>query len=107
MKSTNRPSTAIRKGAVGAPVADRGHFITIEGIEGAEADPEVIVFHAGTGEVEGRLVTAGGRVVAVTARGPSLVEARDRAYRAAEHIQFEGAYMRRDIGAKGLQHVKG
>ena len=73
----------------------------IEGVEEAEAlGAEVL--HAGTAlDAEGRLVTAGGRVLAVAARGADVEAARERAYRAAERVRFEGRQMRRDI-ALGL-----
>lgn len=70
----------------------------IEGIAEAEAMPGVVVFHAGTRTENGRLLTAGGRVLSVTATGGSLGEAIDRAYRAAERIHFRGAHRRSDIG---------
>jgi len=73
--------------------------IEITGIEDAETDPDVTVFHAGTKlEKDGTLVTAGGRVLGVTALGNSLAEARDKANAACEKIKFEGAFFRRDIG---------
>lgn len=75
----------------------------IDGIAEAEADPEVIVFHAGTARRDDELVTAGGRVLGVTALGATLKEARERAYRACEKIRFEGMQYRRDIG----HHVLG
>jgi phosphoribosylamine--glycine ligase len=63
---------------------------------------EVIAFHAGTRrDGEGRLVTAGGRVVGVTARGKDLHEARARAYGAIDNINFPGMQYRRDIGMRG------
>jgi len=74
----------------------------ITGIEEAEALPGVTVFHAGTQEVEGELVTSGGRVLGVTALGADLRAAQARAYEAVAKIHFEGAIFRRDIGAKGL-----
>jgi phosphoribosylamine--glycine ligase len=75
----------------------------IEGIEEAEAEPDVTVFHAGTARDEsGQLVTAGGRVLGVTARGEDLEAALEKAYHAADRIQFEGKTYRRDIGRKGL-----
>jgi phosphoribosylamine---glycine ligase len=84
--------------ASGYPASPRaGDAIT--GIERAEAIEGVLVHHAGTTEKDGRLVTSGGRVLAVTATGSSLREARARAYRAAQEITFDGAQMRRDIGA--------
>lgn len=69
----------------------------ISGIEAAQAMPQVMVFHAGVRR-EGKLwLTAGGRVLGVTARGENLAEARERAYRAASCITFEGMFMRSDI----------
>lgn len=66
---------------------------------------DVIVFHAGTARRDGELVTAGGRVLGVTARGADLAEAIDRAYEAVGQIHFSGVHYRRDIGQKGLRHV--
>jgi phosphoribosylamine--glycine ligase len=75
----------------------------IRGIEEAEADPDVVVFHAGTKRGEsGGFVTAGGRVLGVTARGPDVEAARERAYAAADRIEFEGKQQRRDIAARAL-----
>lgn len=71
----------------------------ITGVERANASPGVRVHHAGTVlDAEGTLRTAGGRVLAVTASAPTLGEARDRAYRAARLIHFEGCHFRTDIG---------
>lgn len=74
----------------------------ISGLEAAQADPLVQIFHAGTAAQEGKIVTAGGRVLGVTALGDTLREARDRAYAAIEQIHFEGMYYRRDIGWRAL-----
>jgi phosphoribosylamine--glycine ligase len=72
----------------------------IEGIEEAEAMEGVKVLHAGTRrDDEGRIVTAGGRVLNVVGTGETIEEARQRAYRACEVIRFEGKTMRTDIGA--------
>lgn len=79
----------------------KGHEIA--GIEEAETDPLVKVFHAGTTYKDGGLVTSGGRVLGVTALGEDLKDAIERCYRAVEKISFEGMYYRRDIGQKGLQ----
>ncbi len=76
--------------------------LPITGIEEAEKIPSVVVFHAGTTSQGETLCTNGGRVLAVTAVGDTLQEALDRAYAAADKIQFEGKYLRRDIGAKAL-----
>jgi phosphoribosylamine--glycine ligase len=63
---------------------------------------EVTIFHAGTARNEaGALVTAGGRVLDVTATGPTLAVARTRAYEGAGLIAWEGMQFRRDIGAPG------
>jgi phosphoribosylamine--glycine ligase len=72
----------------------------IDGIEAAQALPGVLVFHAGTAMRDGRLVVSGGRVLNVVAMGQTLDEARDRAYRAAALINFEGKTIRRDIGSE-------
>ena len=63
------------------------------------------VFHAGTAETSGKFVTAGGRVLNVTGIGSSPAEARDRAYDAAEKIEFDGKQMRRDIAARAVERV--
>ncbi len=62
------------------------------------------VFHAGTMLKEGRLVTSGGRVLGVTARGADLKAALDLAYAGVAEISFDGAHFRRDIGHRGLRH---
>ena len=67
--------------------------------EGAE------VFHAGTAERDGEIVTAGGRVLGVTALGATPGEARDRAYAAAERIRFDGRQLRSDIAARAVDRV--
>jgi phosphoribosylamine--glycine ligase len=75
----------------------------ITGIEDAERDPAVVVFHAGTKRgSDGGFVTAGGRVLGVTARGATVAEARERAYAAADRIQFDGVHLRRDIAWRAL-----
>lgn len=74
----------------------------ISGIESAEEDPAVTVFHAGTKRDGDRLVTSGGRVLGVTARGPTLVDAASAAYKAVNRISFEGMRLRRDIGHRAL-----
>jgi phosphoribosylamine--glycine ligase len=74
----------------------------ILGIEDAEREPGVVVFHAGTRlEGDGHFVTAGGRVLGVTARGATVAEARGRAYAAASRIRFDGMHLRHDIAARG------
>jgi len=69
----------------------------IRGLDDVPADVEV--FHAGTAERDGEIVTAGGRVLGVTALGADRAAARSAAYAAADVISFEGAQLRRDIAA--------
>ncbi len=71
---------------------------SVEVPEELEDDRGILVFHAGTGSRDGQLVTAGGRVAAVTGVGRTLQEARDRSLAGAQRFRFEGAYFRRDIG---------
>ncbi|CAN5313529.1 phosphoribosylamine--glycine ligase [soil metagenome] len=72
----------------------------IEGVDAAGALEGVEVIHAGTALEDGRLVSAGGRVLAVTATGSSLADARDRAYAGAALVRFPGAHHRTDIAAE-------
>jgi phosphoribosylamine--glycine ligase len=65
-----------------------------------------VVFHAGTAQVGGQLVTAGGRVLGVSARGDGLEQALARAYQALAEIDFEGMYYRRDIGYRALKGTR-
>lgn len=74
----------------------------ISGVSAAEEGEGVRVFHAGTALSGDELVTAGGRVLGVTARGATLREARDRAYAAVDQIEFRGRQVRRDIGHRAL-----
>jgi phosphoribosylamine--glycine ligase len=67
---------------------------------------DVEVLHAGTAEVDGKIVTAGGRVLNVTGFGGTPGEARDHAYAAAERIQFDGRQMRTDIASRAVDRVE-
>jgi phosphoribosylamine--glycine ligase len=93
---------------VGVVIASAGYpgvvrsDVPIEGLSAAEAEEDVLVFHAGTKEKDGVLVTAGGRVLTIVGRGKSYQEAIDRAYTAVGRISFEGMQYRRDIGKKAL-----
>jgi phosphoribosylamine--glycine ligase len=71
--------------------------LEVRGLEDAQKMENVLVFHAGTARREGRVVTAGGRVLSVTALGKDLAEARSRAYEACSRISFEGMQYRGDI----------
>ncbi|MBX6360641.1 MAG: phosphoribosylamine--glycine ligase [Acidobacterium ailaaui] len=81
-----------------------GHRIT--GLEEAAQIPGVQVFHAGTTFSEGRYLTNGGRVLAVTAAADTLENALGLAYEGIEKIHFEGMYYRRDIGHRALKNKK-
>ena len=77
----------------------------IRAIEAAETVEGVTVFHAGTARTEAGLVAKGGRVLAVTALGDTLVQARARVYRAIDHIDFADGFHRRDIGWRELERA--
>lgn len=75
-----------------------GRYLKHQEVLGLKAvDPDVLVFHAGTSRIEGKVVTSGGRVLGVTAVGESLEEARHKAYSNAERIHFTGKTYRKDI----------
>jgi phosphoribosylamine--glycine ligase len=76
----------------------------IAGLDRVGGDVEVL--HAGTAEADGEVVTAGGRVLNVTALGASPAEARERAYAAADEIEFDGKQLRRDIAARAVERVE-
>lgn len=79
--------------------------LEITGLTNGQADG-VTVYHAGTALKDGKLVTAGGRVLGVTALGTDLQQALDTAYNAAEKIDFENKHFRKDIGQRALKAVK-
>jgi phosphoribosylamine--glycine ligase len=97
--------------AVTVVLASRGYPETvskgdvISGLDEAAA-AGAHVFHAGTAEADGQVVTAGGRVLSVTALGDGPAEARERAYAAAERIQFDGRQLRSDIALRAVDRVE-
>ena len=97
--------------AVTVVVASRGYPASsskgdvISGLADAAAIDGVEVTHAGTAIQDGEIVTAGGRVLNVTGLGPTPGEARDRAYRAAGLIAFDGMQMRTDIAARAVERA--
>ncbi|MCX7847022.1 MAG: phosphoribosylamine--glycine ligase [bacterium] len=97
-----RPAVCVVMASGGYPGAYHKH-LPITGLEEAERMADVVVFHAGTEEVKGALVTNGGRVLGVTALGRTMAEAVERAYEAVERIHFEHAHFRWDIGAKAVR----
>jgi phosphoribosylamine---glycine ligase len=82
----------------GYPAAGATGF-EISGLQAAGEVEGATVFHSGTAERQGRVVTAGGRVLSVSATGSSIAEARDRAYEAVGRVSFEGMQHRTDIAA--------
>jgi phosphoribosylamine--glycine ligase len=108
-------STSLRwaPGASACVVASSGGYpgsykngFPITGLAAAAQVPGVQVFHAGTAQLGGQTVTAGGRVLGVTAAADSLDQALARAYQALAEISFEGMYYRRDIGHRALGTAK-
>jgi phosphoribosylamine--glycine ligase len=96
-----RPAICVVMSSAGYPGPyEKGFEIT--GIDQAEADPDVKVFHAGTAMKNNALVTNGGRVLGVTARGETLTDAQEKAYGAVTKIAWQGAYWRNDIGDKAI-----
>ena len=75
---------------------EKGKKIT--GLENFEGRTDIFAFHAGTKKANGDVLTNGGRVLGITAKAPTLKEARDKAYEATKLIDFENKYMRNDIG---------
>ena len=98
--------------AVTVIVAARGYPGTpasgglIREIEAAEQVPGVTVFHAGTALADGSLVAKGGRVLAVTATAETFANARARAYRAVDQIDFADGFYRSDIGWRELKRAE-
>jgi phosphoribosylamine--glycine ligase len=79
----------------------------IRGLDNVAGNEDSVVFHAGTRRLDdGRLVTSGGRVLAVTGMGRTLRAARRKAYDVARRIKFESMHLRTDIGLKGLQRLE-
>ncbi len=78
----------------------------IEGLEAAARQPNVEIFHAGTAEVEGRVVAAGGRVLGVAATGSDLADALRSAYVATQEISWPSMHYRRDVGRRLMQRLE-
>ena len=86
--------------ASGGYPGDYAKGLPITGIDEAEKLDDIVVFHAGTAVKDGQLVTAGGRVLNVTATGATLKQALDKAYEAVKLIHFDGVHYRTDIGRR-------
>ncbi|MCB9586314.1 MAG: phosphoribosylamine--glycine ligase [Polyangiaceae bacterium] len=101
---SSRHAMCVVMAAHGYPETPRKGDV-IEGLEQAAEVEGSAVFHAGTSLRDGRVVTAGGRVLGVTATAADLAQARERAYTAVERIRFAGMQFRRDIGYRALGKV--
>jgi len=97
-----RPAVCVVMASGGYPGTYR-KGLPIEGIGEAQKDPDVEVFHAGTRMDGGTVLTAGGRVLGVTALGGDIGSAKEKAYEAVGKIGFEGAHYRTDIADKALR----
>ena len=100
-KGEDLPPLEVKEGASACIILASGGYpgsyskgFEITGLEKTDS----LVFHAGTAEEDGSLVTAGGRVLGITALGEDIDEALQKAYLNADRIEFEGKHMRRDIG---------
>ncbi|MFN3395269.1 MAG: phosphoribosylamine--glycine ligase [Thermodesulfovibrionales bacterium] len=80
---------------------DKGKII--KGLDKFKDTKDLFIFHAGTAYNNGDVITAGGRVLGVTALGKDIAEARERAYKAIRDIHFEGMHFRKDIALKALK----
>jgi phosphoribosylamine--glycine ligase len=97
-----RPAVCVVMASGGYPDDyQKGRKIT--GLEEAGQLENVVVFHAGTKEQNGQIVTSGGRVLGVTALGDTIADAKAQAYQAVDKINFDGAYCRRDIADKAIK----
>ena len=104
LKWDPRPAVCVVMASGGYP-GDYQKGQKITGIKEANKLKDVVVFHAGTKQVDGDIVTDGGRVLGVTALGRTIGDAKEAAYKAVDKIKFEGAYCRRDIADKALKGI--
>jgi phosphoribosylamine---glycine ligase len=105
LKWDERPSVCVVMASEGYPGEyEKGR--PIRGLEEAGAIQNVKVFHSGTTLVDGQVVTAGGRVLAVTALGNTIAAAKLQAYTAVKCIRWPGAWCRKDIADKAMQPAK-
>ena len=96
-----RPAVCVVMASGGYPGNyEKGKKIT--GLKEVQQLEDVIIFHAGTKDQDGDIVTNGGRVLGVTALGKTISDAKARVYSAVDKIQFDGAYCRRDIADKAI-----
>lgn len=104
LKWSDKPAVCVVMASGGYP-GKYEYGKVIRGLDEAGKVPGVVVFHAGTAEKDGNIVTVGGRVLGVTASGADLKETIRLAYEALGRISWEGAFYRKDIGRKALNRV--
>jgi phosphoribosylamine--glycine ligase len=102
LKWDPRPAVCVVMASGGYP-GDYQKGKKITGLKEAQQLQDVIVFHAGTKQEDGDIVSNGGRVLGVTALGKTIADAKARAYEAVDKIKFDGAYCRRDIADKAIK----
>jgi phosphoribosylamine--glycine ligase len=102
LKWDKRPAVCVVMASGGYP-GDYEKGKKIIGLDEAQKIEDAIVFHAGTKEVNGDIVTNGGRVLGVTALGDTIKQAKQKAYKAVEVIKFDNAYYRHDISDKAIK----
>jgi len=102
LRWTSGASACVVASSAGYPGSYETGF-PITGLDDAARLPGVEVFHSGSSLADGQVLTAGGRVLGVTAAAPTLEEALNRAYQAIAMIHFDGIYYRRDIGHRALK----
>jgi phosphoribosylamine--glycine ligase len=99
---SDEPAVCVVMASKGYP-GDYAKGAVINGLDRAGAMKDVAVFHAGTAKLpDGQIVTNGGRVLGVTAKGATIADAIELAYKAVAQISFDGAYYRKDIGGRAL-----
>jgi phosphoribosylamine--glycine ligase len=99
-----RPAVCVVMASEGYPGNyERGQ--PIRGLDGAALVPGVKVFHGGTATVDGQVVTAGGRVLGVTALADTIPAAKLQAYTAVKAIRWKGAWCRKDISDKAMRDL--
>jgi phosphoribosylamine--glycine ligase len=99
-----RPAVCVVMASAGYP-GDYERGLPIRGLEEAAKVPDVKVFHAGTTRANGKIITNGGRVLAVTAIGSTISAAKLSAYTAVKQIRWEGAWCRKDISDQALGKI--
>ena len=81
---------------------------SINNLDAVEADDDIVVFHAGTSrDAQGQLIATGGRVLNVTSFGDSVLDARTKAYKAIDQIDWPEGFCRRDIGWRAIARKLG